>query len=267
MEKGRKYNYNSKGDRKRKSSKITVGSTENQLTRLNKYIASTGLCSRREADEHIKNGLITLNGELVNELGIKVKPGDDVRFNGERLKKERYVYILINKPKDYTTTVKDSYAKKTVIDIIKGACKERVYPVGRLDKNTTGVLLLTNDGGLTKKLTHPSHNNKKVYHVCLDKVLKKGDLLKIAEGITLDDGYIAADKINYVNENDKTEIGVEIHSGRNRIIRRMFEHLGYKIKKLDRVYFAGLTKKGLQRGHWRFLTDKEIGFLKMGSYK
>jgi len=258
----RKKKYN-----KKKPFKTEKSKSDFDLIRLNKYIASTGLCSRREADEHIKNGFISLNGKIVTELGLKVKPDDDVRFNGERLKKEKHVYILMNKPKGYTTTVKDSFAKYTVIDLIKGACKERVYPVGRLDKNTTGVLLLTNDGDLTKKLTHPSYNKKKIYHVSLDKTLKKGDLIKIAEGITLEDGFIAADKINYVVENDKKQVGLEIHSGRNRIVRRIFEHLGYKIKKLDRVYFAGLTKKGLQRGYWRLLSDKEIGFLKIGSYK
>ncbi len=267
MEKSSKKKYIRKRISKKQAGNSSFKSNDNDLIRLNKYIASTGLCSRRQADDYIKNGLITINGNLVSELGTKVKPGDDVRFNGERLKMERNVYILLNKPKDHITTVKDNYAKRTVLDIIAGACKERVYPVGRLDKNTTGVLLITNDGELTKKLTHPSSNKKKIYHVHLDKAAKKGDLMKIAEGITLDDGFIAADSINYVNENDKTQVGIEIHSGRNRIVRRIFEHLGYKIKKLDRVYFCGLTKKGLQRGEWRFLSDKEIAILKMGSYK
>lgn len=242
-------------------------SYNDEQPRLNKYIASTGLCSRREADEHIKNGLITVNGKLVDQLGAKIKPGDDVRFNGERLKQERFVYILMNKPKDFVTTVKDSHAKKTVMEIIGRACKERVYPVGRLDKNTTGVLLLTNDGELTKKLTHPSYKKKKIYHVFLNKSVKKVDMIKITEGINLDDGDIAADSVNYVDMSDKSQIGIEIHSGRNRIVRRIFEHLGYTVRKLDRVYFAGLTKKGLQRGQWRFLTDNEIAMLKIGNYQ
>ena len=199
-------------------------------------------------------------------MGVKVFPGDDVRFNGERLREERKVYILLNKPKDYITTLEDPNAKKTVMDLIKGACRERVYPVGRLDRNSTGILLITNDGDLTKKLTHPSYHKKKIYHVFLNKMLKSPDMQKLADGIELEDGPIRADEISYVDETDKTQVGVEIHSGRNRIVRRMFEQLGYEIKKLDRVYFAGLTKKGLPRGHWRFLSEKEVRMLKTGAY-
>ncbi len=240
---------------------------EDELIRLNKYIASTGLCSRREADEFIKAGLISVNDKLVTEVGTRVKPSDVIKYNGERLKEEKKVYILMNKPKDYIATLEDPHAKKTVIDLIKGACRERVYPVGRLDRNTTGVLLLTNDGELTKRLTHPRFEKMKVYHVELNKNLKPADMEKIATGIMLEDGFIKADAINYVNTEDKKQIGIEIHSGRNRIVRRIFEHLGYEIRKLDRVYFAGLTKKGLSRGEWRFLTEKEINMLKMNAFK
>lgn len=240
---------------------------DNDKIRLNRYISTSGICSRREADDLISAGLITVNGKLVNELGSKVSMNDEVRYNGELIKKERNVYILLNKPKEYVTTLKDPYAKHTVLDLIKGACKERVFPVGRLDRNTTGVLLLTNDGELTKKLTHPSFNKKKIYHVFLDKNLKTSDLETISNGIDLDDGFIKVDDISFVDADDKKQVGIEIHSGRNHIVRRIFEHLDYRVIRLDRVYFAGLTKKGLQRGHWRFLTDQEIGMLKMGSYK
>ena len=234
--------------------------------RLNKYIAKSGLCSRREADEHIKNGLITVNGKLVTELGAKVSPNDVVKYDGSVLKSEKKVYLVLNKPKDFITTMSDKHERKTVLDIVKNACEERIYPVGRLDRNTTGVLLFTNDGELTKKLTHPKYNKKKIYHVTLDRDLTKTDMDKIAEGLTLDDGFIKVDTISYVND-DKKQIGVEIHSGKNRIVRRIFNKINYNVKNLDRVYFAGLTKKGIQRGKWRFLTDKEIFMLKMGSYK
>ncbi len=237
------------------------------LVRLNKYIAGTGLCSRRDADEYIKSGVITVNGKVITELGVKVRPDDIIKYNGRSLIEQRKVYILLNKPKDCVTTVEDPYAKKTVLDIVGKACTERIYPVGRLDRNTTGVLLLTNDGDLTKKLTHPKFNKLKIYHVFLSSELKEQDLEKISSGITLEDGFIKADSINYVNPEDKKQVGVEIHSGRNRIIRRIFEYLGYKIIRLDRVYFAGLTKKGLQRGRWRYLTKNEIGMLKMGVFK
>jgi len=241
---------------------------EDGLVRLNKFIANSGICSRREADTYISTGLVTVNGERVTELGTKIDPmKDDVRFDGERLKGEKKVYVLMNKPKDFVTTLADPHAERTVMDLIsKSRCPERIYPVGRLDKATTGVLLLTNDGDLAEKLTHPSHGVRKIYQATLDKNLKKEDFDKILEGIELEDGPIAADALSYV-EGAKNEIGLEIHSGRNRIVRRIFEHLGYKVKKLDRVYFAGLTKKNLRRGAWRFLDDKEVGLLKMGAFE
>ncbi|RMG82949.1 MAG: rRNA pseudouridine synthase [Bacteroidetes bacterium] len=232
--------------------------------RLNKYIANSGICSRREADEYIQNGLVTVNGKVVKELGVKVKPDDEVRFAGELIKNEKPVYILLNKPKNVVTTVKDPQRRITVMDIIKGACKERVYPVGRLDKDTTGLLLLTNDGDLTMKLTHPRHGVKKIYHVVTNKKVKKEDLIKMLQGVETEVGIIKADKAEYVEGKDnQKEIGIELHSGKNRAVRRMFEALGYKVVKLDRVYFAGLTKKKLPRGKWRFLTREEINMLKM----
>lgn len=231
--------------------------------RLNRYIASTGLCSRREADEYIKDGKIIVNGTTISELGTKVNPGDEVFFNGQKLSSEKKVYILLNKPKDYVTTVEDPNAKKTVMDLVKGACPERIYPVGRLDRMTTGVLLLTNDGELTRKLTHPENEMKKIYHLQLDKDLSAEHFQSIMEGITLEDGYIRADSLDFTLDNDFRHVGIEIHSGRNRIIRRIFEHFGYRVQKLDRVYFAGLTKKGLKRGEWRHLNIREVGFLKM----
>ncbi len=237
-----------------------------QLVRLNKYLANTGLCSRREADEFIQAGLVTVNGKVVDELGSKVLPSDEIRYNGELLKEERKVYILLNKPKDYVTTLDDPNARKTVVDLIKGACRERVYPVGRLDRQTTGVLLLTNDGEMTKQLTHPKFEKKKIYEVSLDRKISFDDMQKIAEGFELEDGFIKADSIDYAREDDNKIVGIEIHSGKNRIVRRIFEHFGYKVTKLDRVYFAGLTKKGLQRGQWRFLTDKEVNMLKVGAF-
>ena len=231
--------------------------------RLNKYISNAGVCSRREADKYISAGMVTVNGKIITELGAKVSPDDDVRFDGRRLKPEKKVYLLLNKPKDFVTTTDDPKSDKIVMSLVKNACEERIYPVGRLDRNTTGLLLFTNDGNLSKKLTHPSHNMKKIYQVSLDKPLSKNHLEEIAAGINLEDGFIAADAISFINQEDKTEIGIEIHSGKNRIVRRIFEHLGYHVKKLDRVYFAGLTKKNLPRGKWRFLTEKEISFLKM----
>lgn len=230
--------------------------------RLNRFIANAGVCSRRDADKYISAGLVTVNGKVITELGVKVKTTDDVRFDGKRLIPEKKVYLVLNKPKDYVTTTDDPYAEQMVIDLVKNACPERIYPVGRLDKSTTGVLLFTNDGELSDRLTHPSRNVKKIYQVTLDKPLTKNDLLKIAEGIELEDGFIAADAISYV-EGNKSEIGLEIHSGRNRIVRRIFEHLGYKVKRLDRVFFAGITKKNVPRGKWRFLSQKEVQFLKM----
>ena len=234
--------------------------------RLNKYIANSGICSRREADDFITAGLVSVNGVTITELGTRVYPNDVVKFNNERIKGEQKVYIVMNKPKDFVTTMSDPHAEKTVMQLVEGNCPERVYPVGRLDKATTGVLLLTNDGDLADKLTHPSFEKKKIYHVHLDKNFKRTDMDALLEGIKLEDGFIQADALSYIDE-DKTQVGVEIHSGRNRIVRRMFEHFGYKVKKLDRVYFAGLTKKNLRRGQWRFLTDLEVSMLKMGSFE
>lgn len=234
--------------------------------RLNRFIAMSGICSRREADQLIEAGEVTVNGARVDQLGTKVRPGkDEVRLNGELLKGERMVYIVLNKPKGYVTTLEDPHANRTVMELLKGECKERVYPVGRLDKNTTGVLLLTNDGNLTKELTHPSFAKKKIYHVFLDKACTEQDLERLAEGIELEDGPIHADEVSFVEGNRK-EVGIELHSGRNRIVRRMFEALGYEVVKLDRVYFAGLTKMGLRRGFWRYLTPREVGILKSKSY-
>ena len=219
-----------------------------------------------EADELIADGKVTVNGVVVTEMGTKVQPTDEVCVNESRVVSEKKVYILMNKPKGYVTTVEDEHAAKTVMDIVKGACAERIYPVGRLDKNSLGVLLMTNDGDLTKTLTHPSFEKRKVYQVTLDKPLTKADMEQIVEGITLEDGFIQADEVSYVNESKK-EVGIEIHSGRNRIVRRMFEHLGYSVQKLDRVYYAGLTKKNLKRGAWRFLTKDEVMRLKTGQYE
>ncbi len=250
-----------------KNTRVYKNPAEEESIRLNKYISNSGICSRREADTYIQTGLVTVNGKIITELGTKVKPGDDVRINNTRLKPEKNVYILLNKPKDFITTSKDPHAKRTVLDLVQNACRERVFPVGRLDRNTTGVLLITNDGELTKKLTHPGFNKKKIYHVTLDKNLKKSDMERIASGIELEDGFIAADAVSFVDQQDKTQVGIEIHSGRNRVIRRIFEFLGYKVKKLDRVYFAGLTKKGIPRGKWRFLDEKEVNMLKMGAFE
>ena len=235
--------------------------------RLNKYLANAGVCSRREADEFITAGVVTVNGEVVSELGTKIKRGDKVMFHDQPVNIERKIYILLNKPKDTVTTSDDPQARKTVLDLVKNACPERIYPVGRLDRNTTGVLLLTNDGDLASKLTHPKFLKKKIYQVHLDKKLTRADMDQIAHGIQLEDGEIHADAISYVDENKKEDVGIEIHSGRNRIVRRIFESLGYKVLKLDRVYFAGLTKKGLRRGDWRFLTENEVNFLRMGSFE
>jgi len=236
---------------------------EAETIRLNKYIANAGICSRREADELIKAGVITVNGTVVTELGTKVKPSDKVHYGDQLLFNEKKRYILLNKQKGYVTTTKDPHAKNTVMELIEGACKERVYPVGRLDRNTTGLLLFTNDGELSKRLTHPSSKIKKLYHVVLDQPLKKADMLKIAGGIELEDGLVKVDSIAYdITAKDKRELGVEIHSGKNRVIRRVFESMNYKVSRLDRVMFAGLTKKNLPRGKWRFLTEQEVIFLK-----
>ena len=239
----------------------------NEPIRLNKFLANAGVCSRREADEFITAGVVSVNGTIVTELGTKIKRGDEVKFHDQVVSIERKIYILLNKPKDTVTTSDDPQARRTVMDLVKGACPERIYPVGRLDRNTTGVLLLTNDGDLASKLTHPMYLKKKIYHVHLDKNLTKADMEQIAAGIQLDDGEIHADAISYTDEAKKDDVGIEIHSGKNRIVRRIFESLGYKVTKLDRVYFAGLTKKGLRRGEWRFLNENEVNFLRMGSFE
>ena len=234
--------------------------------RLNKYIANSGVCSRREADNLILAGCVTVNGEVVTELGTKVNiNNDDIRFNGERLKGENKVYIVMNKPKGFVTTASDPHADKTVMDLLK-ACPTRVFPVGRLDKNTTGVLMFTNDGEIAEKLTHPSYDKKKIYQVSLDSKLRQEDFEKILSGVELNDGVIAADELEYIEADDHRKLGIEIHSGKNRIVRRIFESLGYEVKALDRVYFAGLTKKGLKRGEWRYLSEGEINLLRMGAY-
>lgn len=256
------YNPNKAKNYKKDYSKQKVTNAEKGLTRLNKYIANAGICSRREADDLIKSGCVTVNGKVVTELGFTVKANDEVNYSGARIKTEKHVYLLLNKPKDYITTAADERGRKTVMELVGDACKERIYPVGRLDRNTTGLLLFTNDGELTKKLTHPKHEVEKLYHVELDKNLKQDDFIKIKEGVELEDGFIKPDEIAYTGET-KREVGIKIHSGRNRIVRRTFEHFGYDVLRLDRVMFAGLTKKNLPRAKWRFLTDKEVAFLKM----
>ena len=235
--------------------------------RLNKFLANAGVCSRREADEFIQAGLVTVNGQVVTELGTKILRTDEVKFHDAVVSLEKKVYVLLNKPKDYVTTSDDPQQRKTVMDLVKDVCPERIYPVGRLDRNTTGVLLLTNDGDLASKLTHPKFLKKKVYHVHLDKNLTAHDMQQISEGITLEDGEIKADAVAYADERDKSQVGIEIHSGKNRIVRRIFESLGYRVTKLDRVQFAGLTKKNLRRGDWRFLTEKEVDMLRMGAFE
>lgn len=239
----------------------------NEPIRLNKFLANAGVCSRREADDFIQAGVVTVNGEVVTELGTKILRTDHVVFHEQPISLEKKVYVLLNKPKDYVTTSDDPQQRKTVMDLVKDACTERIYPVGRLDRNTTGVLLLTNDGELASKLTHPKFLKKKVYHVFLDKNLAKADMERIAEGIQLEDGEIHADAIEYASPTDKSQVGIEIHSGRNRIVRRIFEALGYHVTKLDRVQFAGLTKKNVRRGDWRFLTEKEVDMLRMGAFE
>ena len=239
----------------------------NEPIRLNKYLANAGVCSRREADEFIQAGVVTVNGNVVTELGTKVLRSDEVKFHDQTVSLEKKVYVLLNKPKDYVTTIDDPQQRKTVMDLVKNACPERIYPVGRLDRNTMGVLLLTNDGELACKLTHPKFLKKKVYHVFLDKNVTAHDLQQIADGIQLEDGEVHADAIEYADPNDKTQVGIEIHSGKNRIVRRIFESLGYHVVKLDRVQFAGLTKKNLRRGDWRYLTEKEVDMLRMGAFE
>lgn len=239
----------------------------NEPIRLNKFMANAGICSRREADEKIAAGLVTVNDVVVTELGTKINRDDVVKCEDKVVTPERKCYVLLNKPKDCVTTSDDPNGRLTVLDVVKGACKERIYPVGRLDRNTTGVLLLTNDGELASKLTHPKFVKKKIYHVWTDRDISEEDMQRIADGIELDDGEIHADAISYANETDRNQAGIEIHSGRNRIVRRIFEHLGYRVTKLDRVYFAGLTKKNLPRGRWRYLTQEEVNFLRMGSFE
>ncbi len=239
----------------------------NETVRLNKFMANAGICSRREADEFIQQGLVKVNGEVVTELGVKIKHSDVVEYDEKVVALEKKCYILLNKPKDCVTTSDDPNGRTTVMDLVKGACTERIYPVGRLDRNTTGVLLLTNDGDLASKLTHPKYTKKKIYHVWTDHDIAEEDMQRIADGIELEDGEIHADAISYATETDRNQAGIEIHSGRNRIVRRIFESLGYHVTKLDRVYFAGLTKKNLPRGRWRYLTQEEVNYLKMGSFE
>jgi 23S rRNA pseudouridine2605 synthase len=249
-----------------KGSSQRASSGEAQLIRLNRFIANSGVCSRREADELIAKGMVSVNGKVISDLGTKVSLSDDIRYKGKRLSSEKKVYILLNKPKGYVTTVEDPHADKTVIDLLGNSCPERVYPVGRLDKETTGVLLLTNDGDLTGRLTHPKFERRKIYHVFLESALPKNDLFRLTEGVMLDGELVVADAVSYIDPDDRTQVGIELHSGKNRVIRRLFEELGHRVKKLDRVYFAGLTKKNLQRGRWRYLTDKEIAMLKRGAF-
>ena len=239
----------------------------NEPIRLNKYLANAGICSRREADEYIQAGVITVNGEVITELGTKVLRTDEVKFHDQPVSIEKKVYVLLNKPKDYVTTSDDPQQRKTVMDLVKNACRERIYPVGRLDRNTTGVLLLTNDGDMASKLTHPKFLKKKIYHVYLVKNVTAHDIQQIRDGIELEDGEIQADACEYADEKDKKQVGIEIHSGKNRIVRRIFESLGYRVTKLDRVQFAGLTKKNLRRGDWRYLTEEEVDRLRMGAFE
>lgn len=261
------YDPHAKYSKKKQMIYKNLFTDPNEPIRLNKYLANAGICSRREADEFIMAGVVSVNDQIVTELGAKVKRSDIVKFHDQLVSIENKVYILLNKPKDCVTTTDDPQERKTVLDLVKGACDERIYPVGRLDRNTTGVILLTNDGELAAKLTHPKFLKKKIYFVTLDKNVTRADMDAIASGITLEDGEIHADEISYTSEDDKSQVGIEIHSGKNRIVRRIFESLGYKVKKLDRVFFAGLTKKGLRRGQWRFLTEKEVNMLRMGAFE
>ena len=261
------YDPNAKYSMKKRIEYKETHIDPNEPIRLNKYLANAGVCSRREADDFIQAGVVTVNGQVVTELGTKVLRGDEVKFHDQPVTLEKKVYVLLNKPKDYVTTSDDPQQRKTVMDLVKDACPERIYPVGRLDRNTTGVLLLTNDGEMASKLTHPKFLKKKVYHVYLDKNVTMHDMQQIASGIELEDGEIHADAIEYADDHDKSQVGIEIHSGKNRIVRRIFESLGYRVTKLDRVQFAGLTKKNLRRGDWRFLTEQEVDMLRMGAYE
>ena len=270
-EKGQRFNS---AERKRPFSKPGASAVRNipkkanasGEIRLNRFIANAGVCSRREADTFIAAGMVQINGKVVTELGTKVLPTDEVRFDGNRISAEKKVYLLLNKPKGFVTTTDDPENRKTVMDLVKAACKERIYPVGRLDRATTGVLLLTNDGDLASKLTHPKYEKRKIYQVWLDKPVAMEHMQTVADGIELEDGEIHADAISYVTEDDLSQVGIEIHSGKNRVVRRIFEKLGYRVIKLDRVYFAGLTKKNLSRGKWRYLSEKEVNMLRMGAF-
>lgn len=261
------YNPNAKYSQKKRIEYKEANIDPTVPVRLNKYLANAGICSRREADEFIQAGVVSVNGQVVTELGTKVLRTDDIRFHDQKVSMEKKVYVLLNKPKDCVTTSDDPQQRKTVMNLVKNACPERIYPVGRLDRNTTGVLLLTNDGDLASKLTHPKFLKKKIYHVFLDKKVTAHDMQQIATGITLEDGEVHADAIEYASATDKSQVGIEIHSGKNRIVRRIFESLGYRVVKLDRVLFAGLTKKNLRRGDWRFLTEKEVDMLRMGAFE
>ena len=261
------YDPNAKYSMKKRIEYKEENYDPNEPIRLNKYLANAGICSRREADEYIQAGVITVNGEVVTERGTKVLRTDEVKFHDQPVSIEKKVYVLLNKPKDYVTTSDDPQQRKTVMDLVKNACRERIYPVGRLDRNTTGVLLLTNDGDMASKLTHPKFLKKKIYHVYLDKNVTAHDIQQIRDGIQLEDGEIQADACEYADEKDKKQVGIEIHSGKNRIVRRIFESLGYRVTKLDRVQFAGLTKKNLRRGDWRYLTEEEVDRLRMGAFE
>ena len=261
------YDPNAKYSMKKRIEYKEINFDPNEPLRLNKFLANAGVCSRREADEFIQAGVVTVNGQVVTELGTKILRTDEVMFHDQPVKIEKKVYVLLNKPKDYVTTSDDPQQRKTVMDLVKNACPERIYPVGRLDRNTTGVLLLTNDGDLASKLTHPKYLKKKIYHVYLDKNVTAHDLQQIADGVQLEDGEIKADDVQYASPTDKKQVGIEIHSGKNRIVRRIFEALGYRVQKLDRVQFAGLTKKNLKRGDWRYLTEEEVDRLRMGAYE
>ena len=261
------YDPNAKYSMKKRIEYKEVNYDPNEPLRLNKFLANAGICSRREADEFIQAGVVTVNGQVVTELGTKILRTDEVKFHDQLVKIEQKVYVLLNKPKDYVTTSDDPQQRKTVMDLVKNACPERIYPVGRLDRNTTGVLLLTNDGDLASKLTHPKYLKKKIYHVYLDKNVTAHDLQHISDGVQLEDGEIKADDVQYASPTDKKQVGIEIHSGKNRIVRRIFEALGYRVQKLDRVQFAGLTKKNLKRGDWRYLTEEEVDRLRMGAYE
>ena len=264
MMKGRKPSRSRKNVKYQSTKPKEAAGTAEMVSRLNKFIASSGLCSRREADELIKTGQIKVNGKVVTAMGIKVGPEDVVTHSGKKLSGERKVYLLLNKPKDFITTVTDTHGRKTVMDLVGKACRERIYPVGRLDRNTTGLLLFTNDGDLAKKMTHPSYGVKKVYHILLDKKFSENDMEKVKKGLVLEDGKALVDVISYIGAGEnKKEVGVELHSGKNRVIRRIFEHLGYEVVRLDRILYAGLTKKDLPRGRWRFLNTREAGMLMM----